>query len=94
MANSVKFSKFKWDSAGYKEVKNSDAVQNILKSKANSVADAANKSIGKEGFVVEHKQGNIAGDMLYEVHVAKDDGEAFYKNLKHNTLLKALGSAK
>lgn len=83
---------FKWDPAGYKAIKNSSGVQNMLSNKAQAIANAANATVKNKGYQVDEVTGRVAGDRLRIVHCG--DAESMYSNAKHNTLLKALGAAK
>lgn len=51
MASGVKFGKFKWNKAGYSAVKNSSAVQGMLRDKAERVRSQATSMAGGNGEV-------------------------------------------
>lgn len=68
--------------AGLKEFRNSQDVVNILQERAEEIQQKAG-----EGFVVEkpyHGKGRA------NVAITTETAEAYYKNMKENTLLKAL----
>ena len=81
MANVV----FKLNRAGVRELLQSPEMQKIIDEKCNTVQSTAGEGFEKK---VEVKGTRVVG----VVHA--ETPKAYYQNLKHNTLLKSLGSAK
>ena len=75
----------KLNSAGVRQLLKSPEMRAIVDELASQVAAGAG-----EGFEKEVKQ---AGTRVY-AHIHAETPEAYYKNAKHNILLKALGGAK
>ena len=76
---------FKLNRAGVRELLQSSEMQGIIKEKADQVLATAG-----EGY--ESKVQVMGTRVVADVHA--DTPKAYNQNLKHNTLLKALGSAK
>ena len=74
--------KFETNGQGFAELMKSGAVQAMCSQEATAIANRAG-----EGFIAE--QGTGSARDYYVVRV--NSAEAHYKNLKHNTLLKAVG---
>lgn len=83
----VKLEKFAPDLAGYTKVKDGDAVQGILASKAAAVEAGAN-AMSRGAHKTIHRRGKY--DMGYVV--AADDYKARHDQAKRKTLTKALNS--
>lgn len=75
----------KLNSAGVRALLKSPEMQAIVDDLATQVVNGAG-----EGF---EKEVNQAQTRVY-AHIHAETPEAYYKNAKHNTLLKALGGAK
>lgn len=92
---SIKFSNFKSDRAGYAALMNSDAIQEIISNKANSVKSAADGMLSDGGYNMEgHEVNDFNGKLANGKVVRTKTDQARYTNAKRNTLLKSLGSAK
>lgn len=76
---------FKLNRAGVRELLQSPEMQKIIDEKASTV-----QSVAGEGF---EKKVEVKGTRVVGI-VHAETPHAYYKNLKQNTLLKALGSAK
>lgn len=76
---------FKLNRAGVRELLQSSEMRGIIEDKAKAVQATAG-----EGFEME------VNTMPTRVvaHIHADTPKAYYTNMKHNTLLKALGSGK
>lgn len=73
--------KFKLNSKGVRELLKGQAMQNLLTEKASEIKNRAG-----DGYEQDVKVGkNRANAKVYP-----DSAESYFKNLKHNTLLKAI----
>ena len=84
----VKFRGFKWNREGYRQLKNSSAVQMQLASKAAGVLNRANAQVNN-GFECKHVTLPKAKDEGYVVRTATR--KARKKQAESNILLKCLG---
>lgn len=81
--------KIELDSAGIRELLRSQAMMDKVEGTAQKVCDVAVASSGRNYEVVPK-----VGAGRVQASVKASDAHAYYSNLKHNTLLKALGSVK
>lgn len=78
---------FKLDPAGVREMLNWQSVQDMTQEIGNGVADRANAASGiAGGFAADTR----AGEKRAHTFVKPVEANAYYHNLKHNTLLEAL----
>lgn len=84
--------KFVLNRSGVAELLKGAEMREIIQDCTTSVQEAAGAigTVGKEGYKSEVKNG---GQRVYGV-VSCDSAHAYHSNMKHNTLLKALGSVK
>ena len=80
--------KFELNRAGVRELLKSTEMANIVSEAANRVAETASSG-GRD-----YRMTIRAGANRVSASVKAGDAAAYYSNLKHNTLLKALGSVK
>jgi hypothetical protein len=89
--------KFKWNPAGYRELKNSARVQSIIESKAQRVKDTANANLSAGGYVAiddfEKHQVTLTPDDTKAQIVVTHSEHAKRAQNKRKTLENALGSA-
>lgn len=89
--------KFKWNPAGYREIKNSAKVQALVNQKAQAVKTQANSMLSSGGYR------SISNHEVHDATISKDGTKAkivvthslhaMRSQNKHKTLTKALGSA-
>lgn len=95
MGSSAKFGKFKWSRPGYTKIMNSSGVQGELERKAQAVKHSADSLLSDGGYRYEgHEVNDVDGIMAKGKAVRTKTDQARSSNAKHNTLLKALGSAR
>lgn len=80
--------KIKLNESGIEELMKSDEIVECLTEVAQQICDIANAEC--EGFEIsQYPQGKSRAN----VSVGASDRKAYYHNMKHDTLLKAMGSA-
>ena len=89
--------KFKWNPAGYRELKNSGRVQALVNSKAQAVKSSANSMLSTGGYRAigdfEVHDVTISKDATKAKIVATHSLHAMRSQNKRKTLTKALGNA-
>lgn len=90
--------KFKWNPAGYREIKNSARVQALIEQKAKSVETKANSSLSSGGYTsikdFETHTVTLTPDGTKAKIVVTHSAHAKYSQNKHKTLTNALGAAR
>lgn len=89
--------KFKWNPAGYRELKNSAGVQNLINRKAQAVKASASSMLSSGGYRAiddfEVHDATISKDATKAKIVVTHSLHAMRSQNKNKTLTKALGSA-
>lgn len=89
--------KFKWNPAGYRELKNSAGVQNLVNSKAQAVKASANSMLSSGGYRAindfDVHDVTLSKDGTKAKIVATHSLHAMRSQNKRKTLTKALGNA-
>lgn len=89
MASRMTGAKFKLNKPGVEAFLKSAKIQSEMNDRAQAVASSAGVGYEIRDYVTHEKNGGRAGCLVYA-----DTPEAYYSNLKNNTLLKALKAAK
>lgn len=89
MAKTMTGFKFKLNKPGVEAFLKSSKVQGDMNDRAQAVVASAGIGFEMRDYVTHEKNGGRAGTLVY----AKTP-EAYYKNLRENTLLKSLRAAK
>ena len=83
----AKSMRFRWKMAGFKEIRRSAWVQDLVTDKCEQITDRANQSsssAAKYGYSTKKTKSRLRGIVFTANYKARVD------NAKHNTLLKAL----
>ena len=72
---------------GLRELRKEPGIKAELYKHGKNIAERANGMLGEEGYVAEQP---ADGKTRSHVNVKCDTPHAYYSNLKHNTLLKAV----
>lgn len=87
----VRFSRFRWNPAGYREVMESGAVQSLLRSHAEATRAAADAMLSRDGYAQEgHKVKAVTGRFTRGYIVGTANQHAYLSTLRHNTLRRAI----